>query len=637
MSIPRNMLVYHVVRLLRGRSATLRGIFRSGYRQRRASVAIRPISCSGRHWLSPAKAIVATLAGLVALAAMPAGQLVAAHQSGATTATSQLVAAHQSGATTATSQVLGVYTSAANPAGARAFGSWLGHPVDYAMDFFDGSSWQTISSPSWFLEHWGCKSGSTGCDGFQMIWGVPMLPNSGASLSIGATGAYDIYFRKLAETLVAYGQGSSFIRLGWEFNGWWFPWAVANQAEATSFISYWRQIVVTMQSVAGANFKFVWNPTRGQLTIPPDEAYPGNAYVDVVGLDVYDLQWPAMPNAARWNYMLTEPYGLDWLRSFGAAHGKALALPEWGLWPTGNGHGGGDDPYFVSEMASWIASNNVAFATYFDHGSNAINAASFPKAAAQFLASFGTPASSQGQGGARTGGTLTGTTITTAPASPAPSPVPAPSGPTGSAGGTGPACVVAPPPQNGEWDLNGSATPTGNGVRLTGTGPFEAGSAIWPHPLSSEGLSVSFTATLGGGTGANGLVLELLDPVVGAHALGENGGGEGFAGLKGEAVALTTYTTGPTNLVGMADRQGSTWSTLHYVVSTSQVPELRGSPVQVNVKVAGGRMSVFVNGAQAFVVPLTASLPRQVLVGFAAASGYFTDAHAVSGVTVASC
>ena len=51
-----------------------------------------------------------------------------------------------------------------------------------------------------------------------------------------------------------------------------------------------------MRSVPGEQFRFVWNPDAGAFTqsgYSVAAAYPGNAYVDVIGLDAYDQSWAA--------------------------------------------------------------------------------------------------------------------------------------------------------------------------------------------------------------------------------------------------------------------------------------------------------------------------------------------------------
>ncbi len=299
--------------------------------------------------------------------------------------------AHTSGP--GSGSVLGVYAGPEDPPAVSDFAARLGGKPRFAMDFLDGTSWSTIDDPSQLVSQW---AGS----GYTMIWGVPMLPGSGASLATGATGAYDGYFTTLAHALVADGQGSSIIRMGWEFNGGWFPWAANGQAPA--FVGYWQQIVTTMRSVRGANFTFEWNPTRGDLGVGDlADYYPGDAYVDYVGLDVYDTEWASYPGMpAEFENMETQPYGLDWLASFAAAHDKPMVFPEWGLgWGTCSASGqpisgsgqvcGGDDATLVNDMSQWIATHNVFEATFWDYGSSSIDQGSNPNTAAALQADFG--------------------------------------------------------------------------------------------------------------------------------------------------------------------------------------------------------------------------------------------------------
>jgi len=285
-----------------------------------------------------------------------------------------------------------VYAGPGNSSAISAVDTLVGH-VHYAMDFTQGTSWATISNPGWLLSRW---DGT----GYQMIWGVDMLPNSGASLAAGATGLYNQYYVSLADALVAGGQGNSIIRLGWEFNGGWFPWAAKGQAQ--DFVTYWQQIVDSMRSVPGESFQFEWNPTRGDLGVGNlANFYPGDAYVDIIGLDVYDIEWATYPGAqAEWQHMLTQTYGLDWLASFASEHNKPVAFPEWGLgWgkgdngaPVSNPGGeasGGDNAYFVQQMAQWILNHDVSNAVAWDYGSNPLPSTTNPLSQATFAQSFG--------------------------------------------------------------------------------------------------------------------------------------------------------------------------------------------------------------------------------------------------------
>lgn len=299
----------------------------------------------------------------------------------------------------ATVSPLGVY-GGEDPSTEQVLAQSMSRQPEYAMAFLDASSFQKLEDPSWFISQF---QGS----GYSMIWGVPILPSSGDySLATGATGAYNQYFVTLAEGLVAGDQGSSIIRLGWEFNGSSFPWAASGQAD--NFIAYWQQIVTAMRSVSGANFKFEWNPTSGdQGAGKLADYYPGNSYVDLIGLDVYDVSWGSYPGAAaEFTRLETEPYGLNWLASFAAQHGKPMTLPEWGLgWgdsdngapvsDPGTETSGGDDPTFINDMAGWITANNVYEATMWDVGTSLVSRTSNPNSFAAVVHDFGTSSPSR--------------------------------------------------------------------------------------------------------------------------------------------------------------------------------------------------------------------------------------------------
>jgi hypothetical protein len=297
---------------------------------------------------------------------------------------------------------LGVYAGRGSVSTVDALSGLLKCKPAYAMDFLDGTSWQSIENPSSYISQW---KGT----GYSMIWGVPILPNNFApssdssdtsgsafGLAQGATGAYNRYFVTLAKAFVAGGQGSSIIRLGWEFNGGWFPWSA--NGHAASFIAYWQQIVTAMRSVPGANFKFEWNPTLGDQGVGNlANYYPGNSYVDYIGADVYDQNWAKYPGAAaEFATLETETYGLNWLASFAAQQGKPVTLPEWGLGgPPGNNGAplsapgeevsGGDDPTFISDMSAWISSHNVFEATFWDYGSSLVSSTSNPNSLAALV------------------------------------------------------------------------------------------------------------------------------------------------------------------------------------------------------------------------------------------------------------
>ncbi len=284
---------------------------------------------------------------------------------------------------------LGVYAGSGNRDGVAAFSRWLGAPVAYAEDYLPlGADWPSAAARAWILNRWR-GSGKT------LVLGVPMLPTHGGSLAAGAAGAYDPWFASLARQLAAAGEGDAVLRLGWEFNGTWYPWGVRTDADAQAFAAYFRRVVVTMRAVA-PGLRFDWNPSAGVWpTFDLAQAYPGDAYVDDVGLDVYDQSWIAdyRDPQSRWSDFVAQKYGLGWQRAFARAHGKPVSFPEWGVTARPDGHGGGDDPYYVAQMASWIDAGNTSYAVYFDYdasdGAHALDDAQFARSATTFRRLFG--------------------------------------------------------------------------------------------------------------------------------------------------------------------------------------------------------------------------------------------------------
>jgi hypothetical protein len=297
---------------------------------------------------------------------------------------------------TAKTVLLGDYAGGGNPAGIANFAAITATHPTLASDYLLSSSgWDAMDgaggSEDWMLNQW---RGS----GYRLVLGVPIIPGgSGGSLAQGASGAYNQYFATLAQTLVNDGAANAILRLGWEFNGNWYPWSVSNNTDAQNFAAFWRQIVDTMRAVPGAQFGFLWNPNGGGSSSWNLElAYPGSQYVDYIGTDVYDEWWGSSPTAqAAWSNAVSQTWGLNWLVNFASRQSRPIAMPEWSVAIRNDGHGMGDDPYFINQFANWIATNNVAFTSIFSYNDSAggqendITDGSFPNALAAFRADFG--------------------------------------------------------------------------------------------------------------------------------------------------------------------------------------------------------------------------------------------------------
>lgn len=189
-----------------------------------------------------------------------------------------------------------------------------------------------------------------------------------SALVAAAAGDYNSKFYDLGELLVKDGLGSTIIELGREMNGPWYEWSEhhAPSSEPDAYILAWRQIVTTMRSVPGQHFKFVWTVYMTNTSVA--ECWPGSAYVDYIGTDIFDwygdngtyphTAYGAPDHEAKWQQILTAaPGGLNWMAAFSQATGKPIIIPEWGL--DFHTFGGQDDPLFITNMMAWMKAHDA--------------------------------------------------------------------------------------------------------------------------------------------------------------------------------------------------------------------------------------------------------------------------------------
>ena len=293
----------------------------------------------------------------------------------------------------------GAYASTPTPAGMSAFAQQTRTSPTVATAYLNGSSgWSTMDGSGGSLNY--LTSAYRG-SGYTLALGVPIIPTSNGSpvgtLAQGASGAFNLYYITLAQTLVAGGEGNAYLRLGWEFDGSWMPWNATTPSAESSYAAYFQQIVTAMRAVPGEQFRFVWNPDSGAFTqagYSVTAAYPGNAFVDVIGLDDYDQSW-ATPQTPANAWTSANLPSLTAAQQFASANGKPLAFSEWGVTIRTDGHGLGDDPYFVNQMVAWMknSANDVAYESYFDADTGGVNSVitggAFPSSLAAFSADLG--------------------------------------------------------------------------------------------------------------------------------------------------------------------------------------------------------------------------------------------------------
>jgi hypothetical protein len=295
----------------------------------------------------------------------------------------------------ATATEVGVFTGHGCPgiAPMAQFTTWFGAKPTHNIQFTDISSWDNMMKNAVIsMDCWKDQ-------GYNMTWTVGMLPADGsATLEEGARGTYNHYFYTLGTELVQRGFSNAILRVGHEFNSSGYPWAASKNP--TAWVAYYRQIVTTLRSVPGANFQFDWCSNPGTRWIAQDKVYPGDDYVDIIGMDVYNEVWDVNAphtSEAQWNFLVTQPNGLNWLASFAQRHHKRISIPEWATGRLYSAAGAqslsvGDDSLFITNMAAWMKANNVLYFDYWDVDRGGYNGrletGEFPKTAAAFRANF---------------------------------------------------------------------------------------------------------------------------------------------------------------------------------------------------------------------------------------------------------
>jgi len=279
-------------------------------------------------------------------------------------------------------------------AGLAQFETWFGQPVSAVLGYTGVANWKDYEgSVGWSTGFWRKADR-------PVLWSIPLIPakttgNEKATLADAGKGLYNSHYKAVAEKLAQFRPQDPviYVRTGWEFNGGWFPWTV-HGGKGDDFIAAFRQFVTTFRAVS-PRFRFDWCPAWGDQVwgsdrkpVPLAQFYPGDEYVDVIGLDIYDeKKYTKFDDPVkRWQFYLKRGHGLNWHRRFATQHNKPMSFPEWGV------GGAGDDPHFIEQFHQWVADNDVLYHTYWNSNSGytgKISTDKYPQAGARFKELFG--------------------------------------------------------------------------------------------------------------------------------------------------------------------------------------------------------------------------------------------------------
>jgi len=268
-----------------------------------------------------------------------------------------------------------------------------GRACKVAQTYTDRTSYASMTSGTgWTFEFF------AGFDGVLVV-SQGLVPDGGeADLADCAAGEFDGRWRDFGNLMVEHGRGDSVVRLGWEMNESTMAWRGIDTA---AYLGCYRRAAVGIRATNPAVL-LDWSinghgTPAGLCGGLSTNCYPGDAYVDIIGIDNYD-HFPWASSRAVFDRTAARPDGLTWLYEFARAHGKPFSVGEWGVVPTGDA--GRENPEFVHWMHEWfvVHAPNLAYEAYFsDCGAGGVQSSLFrtdaecienPKSAAAYRTLF---------------------------------------------------------------------------------------------------------------------------------------------------------------------------------------------------------------------------------------------------------
>ena len=177
----------------------------------------------------------------------------------------------------------------------------------------------------------------------------PWNPGGGAAQPAFADaaivgGAHDAYIRDWARAAKAYGRPFQ-LRLAHEMNTTAYPWGTGagnpNGNTPAQYVAMWRHVHDLFAAEGATNLSWVWCPNTESASGPSyAQLYPGDAYVDWVGIDGYNGG-----SALPWGGWLSLAQVFD--RSYTAM--TALTTKPLMLAELGSAEAGGDKAAWITQ------------------------------------------------------------------------------------------------------------------------------------------------------------------------------------------------------------------------------------------------------------------------------------------------
>jgi len=193
-----------------------------------------------------------------------------------------------------------------------------------------------------------------------------------------AAGTYDAYLNTWSSRLKTWVSGPdgvygtsddrrAYIRLGHEMNGNWYPWSAAVGGNSPNdYINMWRHVrtIFNGKGLDATRVQWVWNVNTTDVGgFTAEQYYPGDAYVDWVGIDGYN--WGASQTWSTWQ---TPAQVFDnMLARLRALTTKPLLIGETAsTTSTTSGVSLPAKSQWITDLASYVVTNNIKLLAWFN-------------------------------------------------------------------------------------------------------------------------------------------------------------------------------------------------------------------------------------------------------------------------------
>ncbi|BBY18150.1 glycoside hydrolase family 26 protein [Mycolicibacterium litorale] len=191
------------------------------------------------------------------------------------------------------------------------------------------------------------------------LWRTDATGADAVTLAGIAAGRHDDHLSAWAEAFALTATPVQ-LRFAHEFNGDWYPWSPAHGTTPEQYVAAWRHAQDLFRRAGATEVGWVWSlDAAAHPDIPLRDWYPGDDYVDVVGIDGYN--WGTTQGWSRW----TPPVDI-----FEPAATEVRALTDRPIMiaEVGCAEAGGAKADWIAAFVRWVAAQpDIDTAIWFEH------------------------------------------------------------------------------------------------------------------------------------------------------------------------------------------------------------------------------------------------------------------------------